>query len=220
MFVGLSVMAASITSSNLIVIGQLELSGGVGAPVNLSTSTAGSLANTYGSVLGSNIEGYGDISMGQIGNLLTATTSTNRQENYIFDSLTFTTGTAQPVEVSYSFRLDGLMSNSSISGFNGAHMRAGVVIYDITGMGTWIEKFEGDSTTVDFYTSLAPIVSTTQIDFSIGTSLWVSAFTDSDDLSVTNISGSAHLFDLTKGGSFIADPTKDYGIELFMFFCA
>jgi len=209
--------AAPITDQSLIQVRQLEntFNGNTNSLENFTTtnnSVSHTLDTTGGA--GSIVKAHGSLVTGKTGTL--ATTSTDPDINntsssiMLFDTLSFSS--ALPTSVSYGVNFDGSISNRNVFGAGTASTT--VKIYDITGLSTWLTETPIDSPTDTFIFSTAPIVSETSVNFFVGAQNIVDTLPPSFDQAIANTDGTVFDFDLNKTGTFIADPTKTYGISI------
>jgi len=183
------------------------------------TSTATPFSNVLASPYGTEIIAHGNLETGETGIRYSATSPGSRNGQSLvslYDTLTFETPLNSPTEVSFSFRYEGALSSfgtESSSGFNSHSMASlSVEIYDITGLSSWIES--GNTPSDPIYFSSAPLLFDGNIGFAVGDEAFIEVVGPFQDETVIDLSGELFSFDLTKSGSFIADSTKEYGIEI------
>ncbi|MBX3631264.1 MAG: PEP-CTERM sorting domain-containing protein [Nitrosomonas sp.] len=92
-----------------------------------------------------------------------------------------------------------------------------VTLYDITGLATWLTQTVLDpaSPTDIFVSSNAPVVSTLGINLLVGPQSLVNSLPAQGwDQAIGNTDGTVFDFDLSKTETFLADPSKTYGISI------
>jgi len=221
-----SINAAPIMDQSLIYVRQLEntFNGNTNSLENFTTtdnSVSHTLDTTSG--VGSTVQAHASLVTGKTGTL--ATTSTHPDINntsssvILFDTLTFTPDTSKPIlsntlSVTYGINFDGGIANTNAFGAGTASTI--VTIFDITGLTTWLTETEINGPTDTFVSSSAPVVSETSIDFFVGAQNIIDTFPPSAsfDQAIANTDGTVFNFDLSKTGTFIADPSKTYGISI------
>lgn len=211
-----SIHAAPITDQSLIQVRQLENTFSNGHILNNFTTTNSSVSHTLDTTpgVGSTVQAHGSLVTGKTGTL--ASTSTHPDINntassvMLFDTLSFSS--ASPTNVSYGINFDGSIANLGVASTASTNIK----IYDITGFSTWLTQTEISGPTDTFISSNAPVVSETSIDFFVGAQNLIDTFPPSTsfDQAIANTDGTVFNFDLNKTGTFIADPSKTYGISI------
>ncbi|WP_028468580.1 PEP-CTERM sorting domain-containing protein [Neptunomonas japonica] len=180
------------------------------------TTTNNSVSNALPSNVGSDIRVRGDLSTGQTGSVATSTSAeTNNIASRIqmFDTLNFSTSGGLPTNITFGLNFDGSLTNDGTGISGGASTaQAKVSIFDITGLNTWLVS----GGTITYANPLALLVADLRIEFAVGSQDFIDIFSPSgffDEL-IVNTSGQTFDFDLSKQTSFLADPSKTYGIQL------
>ncbi len=187
-----------------------------------------STANTFSNTFQNNIQAFGDLTKGKVGSSSISTFTSDGIDNdsgnsqvSIFDTLNFTSTNGAPVEINYQLNYEGTLSadvwalNPAIGG--SASAISGVTIYDITGLSTWLE-LDSNPTVTDFVTvnSAANPISGLGVFFEID-AIDNSREQSFHDQFIVDNSGAPFALNLTKTGSFIADPARDYAIGMTAF---
>ncbi len=227
-----SVGAVPISEQSLIHVRQFENQFHSTILDNFIT-TENSISNVLdtSSGSGSHVQGHANIFTGKHGTFASTPDSPQvagaNSRIVTYDTLTFSTQNNLSTDISYQITLDGNLSNSDSTylGLGGhAFAQTRISIYDITGLNTWLDdngSFNKNSAAslVDF--GLGSPVSRTNIQFAVGAqgSLDLFGFSDPQapeltDTVIVNTNGTVFDFDLSKTGTFTADPTKKYGIEI------
>lgn len=207
-------IATPLSAQSLIQIRQFENP----TPNSLfnTVTTNSSFSNTLGSAFGSDIQAHGSLATGETGTRYTITSpdSGNGQSLVnLYDTLTFTTPTGSPTTIAYGLNFDGSLANTGTGFVDGAMADTSVSIYDITGLSSWLEDFDATGTDPIIGTN-APRISFTGILLGVGTQNLIDAIAPFADQTIVDSTGSPFAFNLSKTGSFLADPTKTYGIEI------
>ena len=213
----LSTNAQPIPEESLIWIRQFENENAT-TPAGLTNqiTTNTTFSNTFNSVFGSDAQATGSLATASVGTRYTRTTlgEANGQSLVaLFDTITFDTPGNVNTTIEYDVTLDGTLANSSIgstSQLAAARATTRITIVDITGIDEWIETFSTPEDPV--YSTNAPLVSNTSINLVVGNQLAVDTFSPFFDQAILDTSGTIFNFDESKQASFIADPTKEYGI--------
>jgi len=186
---------------------------------SFETTSSSSLADTY-SVLGNHLEGYANLSTGKLGLMITNTTPASSFINvHASDSLTFSTTDLLPTEVSYDFKVDGLMSNSSDSapllfgrpGVNtGAVIFAAINIFDTTDKGHSLVQESLKGIAVGSLDLIRHYELTDEYGGPAFPGFW-----DGDNL-IMSTDGTLYPIDFTLSASFVVYPGHTYDIGLYM----
>jgi hypothetical protein len=208
-------------SNSAIYIRQFENAPAFQAGLNpqyQDVQAVSSLSHVYTSAYGSDIQAYGELSTGNMGtrfNISTDTPGNGHSYIMMFDTLSFTTP-ASNVEVSYNFSLDGTLSYSGIvplSGydFGGADAHANLSIYDITDMPNWLELYDSGRLGTDLLPSL-----THNLGAAVGSNAFANFYYDANLYQDVFVDSSGALFNINRSasGTFVVDPTRQYGIAL------
>jgi len=195
-------------------------------------SASTSLSNVYEShILGNHIEGYGDLSTGKIGNFIASTAESAQvyQGVSIYDVITFDVAGSLPVKISYSYEIDGVLSNKSSSplAYNYGLMEAKVGIWNLPPIGgdEWITRM-----VVDKYPDIPDLYSPGYADeeavsFVSGGVIIGSRDSDIHSMqatfnltdSIVDNSGTPHIYSTTISGDFWVFPGEHkYGLMLDM----
>jgi len=215
-----SVDAVPLTEQSLIQVEQLENAGnGTEISENFTTtnSSVSSVLDTS-SGGGSNVQGYANLTTAQSGTFVATPVDLHGGGAYttfrMFDTLKFSTSSGNSVDISYALNLDGSISNivtdsTSPFRFGGGSTISDVSIYDITGLNSWLNDSGGNN-----IFTLAPRISSREIFVAAGSQIYLDAFSHITDQSILDTSGIPVAFDLSKTGTFTADPNKTYGIRI------
>lgn len=166
-------------------------------------------------LLVTSVESYASYDLGKAGAISGNSNALYTATGSLFDTLQF----SKAGTIKYSFTLDGYLSGSASSSVYGI---GGIYIYDITGLSTWLKVG-----TAGINNEVSPVVG---ID--AGTERLVSyisteqalgyKWTQTDDAGFSFVirnlakNGSKNFVTETLNTTFVADPTKIYGIELFV----
>lgn len=182
--------ALPIADNSVINIAQFDFVN----PTHSSISTNSNHSNTFVST--ADVQAYGDLTTGKVGTRVNGSDGGYSQSIVsMFDTLSFNTGGVTPVEVSFDLNYDGSLASSSI--YDHPRSDSTVRIFDITGLSTWLET-ESVFNMVETVAE-ASLLTWKRLSFNL------------DSLAHD---GTLFDFDSTVTGSFMADPTKTYGIQL------
>ena len=223
-----SVEAVPITEQSLIHVRQAETTFSSAFLLDNFTTTDSSVSHALDTTSGfdSAIQGRASLITGETGT--SAITSTNdpniRAASSVvtlFDTLTFTPDTSLPIlpaaiPIAYGLGFDGSLANTNPFGASTASTI--VTLYDITGLTTWLTQTVLDPAyPTDVYIfSDAPVVSTLGINLFVGAQSIIdsSPILNDFDQAIGNTDGSVFDFNLNKTETFLADPSKTYGISI------
>lgn len=103
------------------------------------TSAASAFTRVLDSPDGQDLRGRGDLATGEVGTRVDSVTGRQGQVIHaLFDTLQFSAASGNPVTVSYSARYVGDLALGGA--FSTAYAQYRVSIYDITGLGAWIQS--------------------------------------------------------------------------------
>lgn len=224
-----SVGAVPITEQSLIHVRQLESTSSSAFILDNFSTTDSSISYMLdtASGFGSAIEGRASLITGETGTSAAISTDDPNIRSAssavtLFDTLTFTPDTSLPIlpamiPITYGLSFDGSIANTSPAG--GASIATSIVtIYDITGLATWLtEKIVAPEFPTDvFISSDAPVVSTLGINLLVAPqrTIDLSPALSYFDALIANTDGTVFDFDLSKTETFLADPSKTYGISI------
>ncbi len=195
-----------ITTDHLIEIVQIG-----GSNLLENTFSSYTTNSTYNNEFTPGVQAYGDLSTGKVGAISSATSGTEYQSSVLaYDTLSFSSA----AEVSFNFSLHGFLSSSS--SVNSPSGQGYVKIYDITDIDNWLES----SSFFGYYDDINVVSEAVQIS---GNTVMIghektSYYTDATGWEHVDNNllrdGTFHEVSWDLSGSFIADPTKTYGITL------
>lgn len=223
-----SVDAVPITEQSLIHVRQAETTFSSAFLLDNFTTTDNSVSHTLDTTAGlsSTIQGRASLITGETGTSVAISTSDPSIRGasssvMLFDTLTFTPDPSLPIlpgaiPISYGLHFDGSLAHTSPAG--GASVAKSIVtLYDITGLATWLTQTVLDPAypTDIFVSSNAPVVSTLGINLLVGPQSTVNSLPAQGwDQAIGNTDGTVFDFNLSKTETFLADPTKTYGISI------
>jgi len=184
-------MAAPITDSSLVSLLQYDTVSGI----NAGSSYSADSYHSYALTSEADVQGYGDLATGRVGTRATNTGSyTSQSYARVFDTLTFDAA----VEISFDFAYEGALATTSP--FGNPRSIGMVGIYDITGLSSWLKT--SDFFGADLVSSVSEATLVTAVSGQI------------KDLALPT-DGAFYDYSLMLSGSFMADPTKTYGIQIY-----
>jgi hypothetical protein len=186
-------LAQPILSPSQISVLQFE---DTGSPF-VSSSAATSVDQTFASSLGQTLRARGDLATGEVGTLVGSVGVGGTSQVVLFDEITFSADWDGPTTVSYLAGFDGTLSASSQFAQASAQYR--VTVYDITDLPNWLET-----------RSFAGLWNETQVVRGAS----VIADTDIFEDILPSDPRGVYEYDIVRGGSFLADTTRRYGIRI------
>lgn len=159
------------------------------------TTTAASFERSFDSAVGQDLRGRASLATGEVGTRVDSVGGHSGQAMVVmFDTLSFALPGTDPVTVSYTAHYEGELFKRDL--FSHAYAVHQVTIYDITGIGSWIES----GSLAGLFDTYAPVAQARPV-----------ADTRFDDLVAL---GDVQQIDLSEEGSFQILPGHSYGIRI------